>query len=80
MEKWFKDDEVNDLLVKLLDRLCTLERMAGAEAYGSALVLIPDDKNLPVLVACHGKPFTPSQMSEIDVEMVVKGALRHRRM
>ena len=79
MEKWFDDDEVNDLLTQLMDRLCTLERMAG-EVYGSVLILIPDDKELPVLLACHGKPFTPSQTVDVDIEMVVKGALRHRRL
>ncbi len=77
MARWFNDDEVNDLLSKLLDRLCQLERMGG-EVYGSALFLIPDDKTFPVLSACHGKPFTPAQMADIDIEMAVKVALRNR--
>jgi len=58
MEKWFNDDEVNDLLTQLMDRLCELERMGG-EVYDSTLVLIPYDKQYPVLFADSGKPFYP---------------------
>ena len=80
MEEWFNDDEVNDLLTQLMDRLCTLERM-GSEAYGSTLVLIPDDRNYPVLFATHGKPFYPREsQTDLDVEIAVKGALKHRRL
>lgn len=79
MEEWFNDEEVNDLLVKLMDRLCTLERMAG-EVYGSVLVLIPDDRAFPVLLAHHGKPWYPREsMTDFDVEMTVKSSLLHRR-
>jgi len=80
MEEWFNDDEVNDLLIKLMDRLCTLERM-GEEVYGSVLVLIPDDKRKPVLFATHGKPFYPREhQTDLDVEMAVKSSLKHRQM
>lgn len=78
MEEWFQDDEVNDLLTKLMDRLCTLERMGG-EAYGSILLLVPDDKKYQVLFATHGKPFYPREhLTYLDVEIAVKLALKRR--
>jgi len=78
MEKWFDDDEVNDLLTKLLDRLCTLERMAG-DALDSMLVLIPMDKKFPILFAQGGKPWYPAEsMTYQDVELDVKAALKAR--
>lgn len=80
MEEWFNDDEVNDLLTKLMDRLCSLERMGG-EIYGSTLILIPDDKAYPVLFSMHGKPFYPLEhQTDLDVELAVKVALKHRRL
>jgi len=78
MEEWFNDDEVNDLLTKLMDRLCTLERMAG-DALDSMLVLIPTDKKYPVLFAHGGKPWYPREsMTYQDVELGVKVALKAR--
>lgn len=78
MEEWFNDDEVNDLLTKLMDRLCTLERMAG-ESLDSVLVLIPADKKYPVLCARGGKPWYPREsMTFLDVEISVKSALKTR--
>lgn len=78
MEEWFDDEEVNDLLTKLMDRLCTLERMAG-EVYGSTFILIPDDKKRPVLWCTDGKPFPPEHQTDLDLVMAVKLALLKRK-
>lgn len=78
MERWFNDNEVNDLLTKLLDALCTAERMGG-EAFGSTLIFFPHDKQYPVLLALEGKPFYPREhLTLFDVEMAVKLGLKDR--
>lgn len=78
MLEWFDDDEVQELLTKLLDRLCTLERMGG-EVYSSQLVFIPANTRFPILMAAEGKPCPQDSLSDLDVEMVVKTALMARR-
>jgi hypothetical protein len=77
MQEWFNDEEVNDLLTKLMDRLCTLER-TGGEAFESTLVLIPRDKQYPILYAQNGKPFPPDNMTYQDIELDIKVALKIR--
>lgn len=78
MQEWFDDDEVQSLLTRLLDRLCSLERMGG-EVLGSQLILIPSDKSLPVLFAIHGKPFHPYEhLTNLDLEIGIKLALQGR--
>ena len=78
MEEWFNDNEVNDLLTKLLDSLCQLERMGG-EAFDSILALIPSDKKYPILFAMAGKPWYPREsMTYLDVEIGIKTALKTR--
>jgi len=78
MTEWFKDEEVQELLTRLQDRLCTLERMGG-EVYGSMLVFIPTDERLPVLFAREGKPSYPYEhLRKFDIEMAVKQALTGR--
>jgi hypothetical protein len=76
--EWFNDDEVNDLLTKLLDRLCQLERMGG-EIFGSTLVFIANGHKYPVLYATEGKPFYPQEhLTDLDVEIGIKVALKAR--
>jgi hypothetical protein len=78
MEKWFNDDEVNDLLTQLLDRLCTLERIGG-EAYSSTLMFWAQDKTYPILFAKEGKPFFPQEhLTYLDLEMAVKFEIKNR--
>ena len=78
MEEWFNDEEVNDLLTTLMDRLCSLERMGG-DTLDSMLVLIPNDKKYPILFAHGGKPWSPwDTMTYQDVELGVKVALKAR--
>ena len=78
MPEWFRDNEVQELLTKLLDRLCSLERMGG-DIYNSQLLFIPGDTTLPVLFATHGKPFYPhDSLADLDVEIGVKLALKGR--
>ena len=78
MERWFNDNEVNELLTKLLDALCTAERMGG-EAFSSTLIFFAHDKEYPVLFAMGGKPFYPREpLSLFDLEIAVKGGLKDR--
>ena len=77
MEKWFQDEEVNDLLTKLLDRLCTLERMSG-EVYGSTLIFVGPDVRQPVLFARDGKPFPTETLTDQDAEFGLTTALKAR--
>lgn len=80
MENWFNDAEVNDLLTKLLDRLCTLERMAG-EAFGSTLIFYAADETYPVMYAREGKCFFPREhLTLFDLEMAVKGPTLENRL
>jgi len=73
---WHDDEQVQRHLVELSDRLCDLERSGD---YGSTLVLISDNPDIPVLFAIDGKPFSPSEnLTDWDVEIGVKVALRRR--
>jgi hypothetical protein len=78
MPQWFNDKETQELLTKLLDRLCTLERMGG-EALGSRLVFVPADTSLPILFAQDGKPFYPYEhLTAMDVKMAINAGLAGR--
>jgi hypothetical protein len=78
MQEWFNDDEVQSLLTRLLDRLCSLERMGG-DVFGSQLLFMPSDKSQPVLFATHGKPFYPYEhLTTLDIEIGVKLSLQGR--
>lgn len=73
MSAYHMDEDVNDALIKLLDRLCTWERETGRE---STLILIPAQQDEQIVMAQSGKPYPPDLV--MKPEEIVTNAMVER--
>jgi hypothetical protein len=67
------DPEVDQLLIKLIDKLCFLERETGR---GSTLMLIPHSSEEDIVLVQDGKPLPDD--SRMTPEELVKAAMSIR--
>lgn len=74
MGTWHEDPEVEQALIRLLDRLCQWER---ATSRRSTLILIPALPDEKIVIAQDGKPL-PHDF-DITPEQIVANAMAERR-